>query len=173
MAPCSQTQRPTRSSSDLRAVLNEICWDRLERVVPYDSRACGHERPDSYYDIAVFIEDPGRLGDELHRLALVTTDMLLDTGAVISTLPFRAGAYRDLHFATETYRSVRSQFNRLARQEPGIEREFLTFLGQGYEFRTPTAINNISPDDAASAVDTAGRFIDVITELLAAEVRCA
>jgi uncharacterized protein len=80
--------------SRVRAALDEIYGDRLERVILYGSRARGDERPDSDYDIAVFIQDPGRLGDELHRVASVTTDILLDT-AVISALPFRAGAYRE------------------------------------------------------------------------------
>ena len=79
----------------LRAALDEIYGDRLERVVVYGSRARGDERPDSDYDIAVFIRDPGRLGAELHRLASLTTDILLDTGAVISALPFGAGACRE------------------------------------------------------------------------------
>ena len=78
-----------------RAALDEIYGDRLERVILYGSRARGDARPDSDYDIAVFIQDPGSLGDELHRLALLTTDILLDTGAVMSALPFRAGAYRE------------------------------------------------------------------------------
>jgi uncharacterized protein (UPF0332 family) len=33
--------------------------------------------------------------------------------------------------AAKTHRGVRSQFNRLAQREPGIEREFLTFLVGG------------------------------------------
>ena len=79
--------------------------------------------------------------------------------------------------AAKTHRGVRSQFNRLARQEPGIEREFLTLLAEGYEFKTIAdydigpAIDAIPPDDAASAINTAGRFIDAITELLAGEAR--
>lgn len=79
--------------------------------------------------------------------------------------------------AAKTHRGVRSQFGRLTRQEPGIEREFLTFLAQGYEFKTiadygiGSAIDAISPDEAASAINTAGRFIDAITELLAGEAR--
>jgi predicted nucleotidyltransferase len=81
--------------SRFRAALDQIYGDRLERVVLYGSRARGDERPDSDYDIAVFIKEPGRFGDELHRLASVTTDILLDTDAVISALPFRAGAYRE------------------------------------------------------------------------------
>jgi predicted nucleotidyltransferase len=76
------------------AALDALYGDRLERVVLYGSRARGDERPDSDYDIAVFIKDPGSLGDELRRLAALTTDILLDTGAVISAMPFRAGAYR-------------------------------------------------------------------------------
>jgi uncharacterized protein len=79
----------------LRAALDELYGDRLERVVLYRSRARGDERPDSDYDIAVFIKDPAGLGEELHRLASVTTDILLETGAVISAIPFRAGAYRE------------------------------------------------------------------------------
>ena len=51
--------------------------------------------PDSDYDIAVFIKDPGTLGEEIRRLASLTTDILIDTGAVISAMPFRAGAYRE------------------------------------------------------------------------------
>jgi predicted nucleotidyltransferase len=81
--------------SRLRTALDETYGDRLERVVLYGSRARGDERPDSDYDIAVFIKDPGSLGDELHRLASLTTDILLDTGAAISAMPFRAGAYRE------------------------------------------------------------------------------
>jgi uncharacterized protein (UPF0332 family) len=79
--------------------------------------------------------------------------------------------------AAKTHRGVRSQFGRLARREPGIGREFLTFLAEAYEFKTIAgcgigpAVDAISPDDAASAIKTAGRFIDVIAELLSSEAR--
>ena len=62
-------------------------------VVAMAALASGGCRPDSDYDIAVFIKDPGTLGEEVRRLASLTTDILLDTGAVISATPFRAGAY--------------------------------------------------------------------------------
>lgn len=78
-----------------RAALDELYGDRAERVVLFGSRARGDEHKDSDYDIAVFIKDPGPLADELHRLADVSTDILLDTGAVISAKPFYAGAYRE------------------------------------------------------------------------------
>jgi hypothetical protein len=70
-----------------RAALDRIYGDRLERVVLFGSRARG--------DIAVFIKNHGALSDELHRLATISTDILLDTGAVISAKPFPAGAYRE------------------------------------------------------------------------------
>ena len=72
--------------------------------------------------------------------------------------------------AAKTHRGVRGQFSRLA-QEASIEREFLTFLAKGYEFKTIAdygigpAMDAISPDDATSAIDTAGRFIDAVTRL--------
>ena len=68
----------------------------IERVVLFGSRARGDARPDSDYDIAVFLHDPGELWDDLGRLSHVTTDILHDTGAVISAKPFPAGAHRDL-----------------------------------------------------------------------------
>ncbi|MGH7031248.1 MAG: nucleotidyltransferase domain-containing protein [Stellaceae bacterium] len=78
-----------------RAALDQLYGVQAERVVLFGSRARGDAREDSDYDIAVFINNPGTLSDELHRLARVSTDILLDTGAVISAKPFRAGAYRE------------------------------------------------------------------------------
>jgi predicted nucleotidyltransferase len=81
--------------SRFRAAVGEIYGDRLERVVLYGSRARGDHSLDSDYDVAVFIRDPGTLTEELDNLAAITTDILLDTGAVISAKPFLAGAWRE------------------------------------------------------------------------------
>ena len=81
--------------SRFRAALAEAYGDRLERAVLYGSRARGDHRPDSDYDIAVFIKDPGGFMEESTQLAEVTTNILLDTGAVISATPFRAGAWAE------------------------------------------------------------------------------
>ena len=81
--------------SRFRSALGKAYGERLERVVLYGSRARGDHRPDSDYDIAVFIKDPGSLGEEIRRLARVETDILWDTGAVINALPFPAVAYRE------------------------------------------------------------------------------
>ena len=78
-----------------RGAVSEIYGERVERVVLYGSRARGDAKPDSDYDIAIFLRDAGRFTDESARLAAVSTDILLDTGAVISATPFPAGAYRE------------------------------------------------------------------------------
>jgi predicted nucleotidyltransferase len=78
-----------------RAALAETYGDRLERAILYGSRARGDHRPDSDYDIAVFIKEPGEFTVECARLAEVTTDILFDTGAVISATPFPAGTWRE------------------------------------------------------------------------------
>jgi uncharacterized protein len=57
-------------------------------------RARGDAKPDSDYDAAAFIKDAGTFADESARLA-VSTDILFDTGAVISATLFPAGAYRE------------------------------------------------------------------------------
>ena len=75
-----------------RAALDEAYGDRLARVVLFGSRARGDARPDSDYDVAVFIEGLTSIGTEAGRIAAIGTDILLDTGAVINALPFAAGA---------------------------------------------------------------------------------
>ncbi len=78
-----------------RSAVAEIYGDRLERVVLFGSRARGDFKPDSDYDVAVFVHQLGGYWDEVRRLADVTTDIVLDTGAVISAKPFRADSYND------------------------------------------------------------------------------
>jgi uncharacterized protein len=81
----------------LRAALNAAYGaQNIERVVLFGSRARGDARPDSDYDVAVFLNDPGELWDELGNLSRITTAILDDTGAVISAKPFAAGAWREL-----------------------------------------------------------------------------
>jgi predicted nucleotidyltransferase len=76
-----------------RAALAKTYGDRLERAVLFGSRARGDFRPDSDYDIAVFIRDSDPWFDEVVRLADLGTDILIDTGAVISAKPFPPEAY--------------------------------------------------------------------------------
>jgi predicted nucleotidyltransferase len=76
-----------------RDAVAALYGERLERVVLFGSRARGEARPDSDYDIAVFLHDGVSLLEESRALAEIETDILLDTGAVITTMPFPAGAY--------------------------------------------------------------------------------
>ena len=81
-----------------RAAIAELYGDRLERVVLFGSRARGEAGPDADCDIAVFIRHPGSFTDDSERLAAVSTDILLDTGAVISATganPEAPGAYHE------------------------------------------------------------------------------
>lgn len=76
-----------------RQALAEVYGDRLARVVLYGSRARGDARPDSDYDIAVFLKGPTRLWRESERLADLETTILYDSGAIINALPFTAETY--------------------------------------------------------------------------------
>jgi predicted nucleotidyltransferase len=81
--------------SRFRAALDEVYGERIERVVLYGSRARGDFRLDSDYDVAVFLKDLAGFDEEMSKIAEIETDILYDTGAVISALPFKAGAYRE------------------------------------------------------------------------------
>jgi predicted nucleotidyltransferase len=78
-----------------RAALDEAYGARIERVVLFGSRARGDARPDSDYDVAVFLKDLAGFGEEMEKIAEIETDILYDTGAVINALPLQAGSYRE------------------------------------------------------------------------------
>jgi uncharacterized protein (UPF0332 family) len=72
----------------------------------------------------------------------------------------------------KTHSGLRSEFARLARGEPQIDRAFLSFLANAYQLKEisdygigPRAI--ITMAEADDAVKNAARFIDCITTLLA------
>jgi predicted nucleotidyltransferase len=77
-----------------RQAVGAAYGSKLERVMLFGSRARGDARPDSDYDIAVFIRDPESFNDEAARLAAIGTDILYDMGAVINPLHFQAGSYQ-------------------------------------------------------------------------------
>jgi uncharacterized protein len=78
-----------------RAALDEAYGKRIERVVLFGSRARGNARPDSDYDVAVFLADLDNFGQEAGRIAEIETDILYDTGAIINAIPFKAGSYQE------------------------------------------------------------------------------
>ncbi len=77
------------------AALHVLYGDRLERAILFGSRARGDARPDSDYDVAIFLHDYTRAWPEIVPLGRITTEILQDTGVLISALPFPAGSHRD------------------------------------------------------------------------------
>ena len=78
-----------------RQALDAAYGARLERAVLFGSRARGDHRPDSDYDVAVFLKNIGAFGDELVPIIDIGDAILRETGAVINALPLAAGSYRD------------------------------------------------------------------------------
>lgn len=78
-----------------RAAVTEIYGERVERVVLFGSRARGDARPDSDYDVAVFLRGMTDRTAEMNRLADLATDILYQDGEFIHAMPYRAGSYDD------------------------------------------------------------------------------
>lgn len=78
-----------------RAELEKAYGDTLDRVVLFGSRARGDARPDSDYDVAVFLKGSRGFGHEGAIIADIEADILIHMGAVINTLPFEVSARDD------------------------------------------------------------------------------
>jgi predicted nucleotidyltransferase len=76
-----------------RTALDETYGDRIDRVVLFGSRARGDARPDSDYDVAVFLRNMDSRDPELYRLADLSTKIIEETGEFVHAMPYRAGAY--------------------------------------------------------------------------------
>jgi predicted nucleotidyltransferase len=76
-----------------RRALDALYADRIERVVLFGSRARGDARPESDYDVAVFLIGLGDRWSEFDRLADLETEILVETGELVHGIPFPAAAY--------------------------------------------------------------------------------
>lgn len=112
----------------------------------------------------------------------------LDGAKRIAALPLPQVAAREAYLAAfhaaeayifeqtgrtvKTHRGLRATFSRLARDEPRIAPEYLTFLARAYELKSiadygvGAAEHPITAADASSAIETAESFIDTMTQLL-------
>lgn len=73
--------------------------------------------------------------------------------------------------ATKTHQGVQSEFHRLARDEPRIDKEFPPFLSHAYNLKAVADYetgpdSDIQPERSAEAIEVATRFVDCIAGLL-------
>ena len=78
-----------------RNAVNQAYGDRIDRIVLFGSRARGDSGPGSDYDIAVFLTGMDDRWAEFDRLAIIETDIIKATGAVVHAMPYLATAYHD------------------------------------------------------------------------------
>lgn len=78
-----------------RAAVDTAFGDRIARIVLFGSRARGDARPDSDYDIGLFLHDASSFDRDARLLAEIETDLLTATGAVVNTVPLPASAYAE------------------------------------------------------------------------------
>jgi len=75
-----------------RRGLEKIYGDRLVKVILYGSQARGDARPDSDVDVLVVLREPGT-DEEADRVAWVESDLCIEHGVVITTMPVSEGQY--------------------------------------------------------------------------------
>ena len=76
-----------------KSALAALYGARLERAVLFGSRARGDARPDSDYDIAVFLKDMPPGMREHYRLADLGTEFLDETGVMFEAWPLPANSF--------------------------------------------------------------------------------
>jgi predicted nucleotidyltransferase len=78
-----------------RAALDVLYGNRIERLVLYGSRARGDSRPDSDYDVAIFLNGLTDRWEEIDKIVDIEVDIIDDLGAVIHARPYQAGSYME------------------------------------------------------------------------------
>jgi hypothetical protein len=75
----------------------------------------------------------------------------------------------------KTHRGVHSEFARLAKDDPNIDKSFPVYSHTSLQSESCCRLRNrpgsiVPPQRAALAIETAGRFIDCISKILAPNV---
>jgi uncharacterized protein (UPF0332 family) len=71
--------------------------------------------------------------------------------------------------APKTHSGARSEFARLARDEPRISREQVSLLGWSYELKNAADYEQeatVSPTEAARAIEEASRLVEIVAVLI-------
>jgi predicted nucleotidyltransferase len=76
-----------------RDAVAELYGPTLDRLVLFGSRARGEARPDSDYDVAVFLRAMPNRWSEIQRLADIELKLFDETGQFIQAIPFRTSDY--------------------------------------------------------------------------------
>ncbi|MGA8193772.1 MAG: nucleotidyltransferase domain-containing protein [Acetobacteraceae bacterium] len=83
------TDRRSRSQTFSQGAGHDV-WPSSRSGVLFGSRARGDARPDSDYDVAVFLRDMADRFAEMDRLADPGTDICDETGEFVHAMPYRA-----------------------------------------------------------------------------------
>jgi len=104
----------------------------------------------------------------------ITIDLMFDAGRNAYLAAFHA-ALAFIAYKTgkniKTHTGVRSEFARLAKDEPRIDRVYTSFLAQSYNLKTVADYgverqSIISSAEAKAAIQAAERFVDQIEALI-------
>ena len=76
-----------------RVALEAMYGDRLQRIVLYGSRARGDHRPDSDYDLAVFLDPLDDRWAEIDRLGLLRFTFMEETERFFEARPHPPGSW--------------------------------------------------------------------------------
>jgi predicted nucleotidyltransferase len=93
----AQSAIPTRIDPvllEFRDAVARHFGSRLERIVLYGSRARGDARPDSDYDVAIFVRDLGNTWREFKSLAQLTIKLLAERDVEINASLYPAGHWQ-------------------------------------------------------------------------------
>lgn len=104
----------------------------------------------------------------------ISVDLANDAGRGAYLAVFHAAQaliFERTNKAAKSHQGVHSQFALLVKNEPRIDSEFVTFITQAYNLKTVADYetgpdSTVLPDRAASAIETAARFIDCIRGVL-------
>ncbi len=79
----------------IRAELDGMYGTQIERIMLFGSRARGDARPDSDYDIAIFLKTLDDRWTESRRLADLRVRMIDETGEFFDLLPYSVAAFSE------------------------------------------------------------------------------